>query len=242
MLVTLSGIVTLVSELQSLNTKSPILVTPSPIVTLVSESQQENVLSPIFVTLFGIVTLIRELQYLNASSPMLVTPSPIVTLVSEPQLLNAEPIFTSSPDIVTLLIEEQLLKVLSAIPRIPNKSKLFGIDEEYPLCPTTHPSTNLIFEIDVVSYSLSHLLKAWFPIFMTLFGIMILSNSTHPVNAESPMLNTPSGITIFLIKQSANAPGPMLVTPLGILTFVLPEGQAINLCPSLLSTIPSTDL
>jgi hypothetical protein len=39
MLVTLSGIVTLSSELQSENAQSPMLVTPSGIVTLVSERQ-----------------------------------------------------------------------------------------------------------------------------------------------------------------------------------------------------------
>ncbi len=42
MLVTLSGIVTLVSELHSLNAPSPMFVTLSEIVTLVNELQAPN--------------------------------------------------------------------------------------------------------------------------------------------------------------------------------------------------------
>ena len=50
-LVTLSGIVTLVNELQSENADFPMLSTPSEIVTLVTELQSENADSSMLVTL-----------------------------------------------------------------------------------------------------------------------------------------------------------------------------------------------
>ena len=42
-------------------------------VTLVSELQLRNAKSPMLVTLEGIVTLVSELQWRNAKPPMLVT-------------------------------------------------------------------------------------------------------------------------------------------------------------------------
>ena len=63
-----------------------LLVTLFGIVTLVSLLQPENALSPMLVTLSGIVTLVRPLQPENADFPMLVTLSGIVTLVSPLQL------------------------------------------------------------------------------------------------------------------------------------------------------------
>jgi hypothetical protein len=65
-LVTLFGIVTLVSPLQPENALSPMYVTPSGIVTLVSPLQPENALSPMYVTPSGIVTLVKPLQSTNA--------------------------------------------------------------------------------------------------------------------------------------------------------------------------------
>ena len=72
-------IVTLVRPLQSLNAEAPMLVTLSGIVTLV-RPQFENAYSQMLVTLLGIVTLVRP-QFENAPSPMLVTLLGIVTLV-----------------------------------------------------------------------------------------------------------------------------------------------------------------
>ena len=60
----------LVSLLQYLNGFTPILLTLSGIVTLVRDSQPKNASSPIEVTLSGIVTLVREEQLENASSPI----------------------------------------------------------------------------------------------------------------------------------------------------------------------------
>ena len=62
MLVTLSGIVTLVSPLQPLNAEDPMLVTPLPIVTLVRPLQFSNAEDPMLVTglppsVEGIVTV-----------------------------------------------------------------------------------------------------------------------------------------------------------------------------------------
>ena len=90
MLVTPSGIVTLVSPLHQENAEFPMLVTPMPIVTLVSPLHQENAYSPMFVTLLGIVTLVRPLHSKNAQSPMLVTLSGIVIFVIFAQFLKAE--------------------------------------------------------------------------------------------------------------------------------------------------------
>ena len=56
MLVTLSGIVTLVSDVQPQNAASSMLVTPSGIVTLVSDVQTVNALSPIWVTFLPLIS------------------------------------------------------------------------------------------------------------------------------------------------------------------------------------------
>jgi hypothetical protein len=52
------------------------LVTLSGIVTLLRDEQPLNANPPILVTLLGIVTLLRDLQSENALSPMLVTGHP----------------------------------------------------------------------------------------------------------------------------------------------------------------------
>ena len=53
---------------------SPMLVTLSGIVTDVRELQYSNALLPMLVTLSGIVTDVRALQPSKAKFPMLVTP------------------------------------------------------------------------------------------------------------------------------------------------------------------------
>ena len=53
------------------------LVTLSGMLTLVSEAQYPNAYFPILVTLSGIFTLTRELQLKNAESPIAVTGSPL---------------------------------------------------------------------------------------------------------------------------------------------------------------------
>ena len=63
MLVTLLGIVMLVSPVQPVNALYPMLVTLLPIVTLVSPVQPLNALSPMLVTLLGIVMLVRLEQF-----------------------------------------------------------------------------------------------------------------------------------------------------------------------------------
>ena len=76
-LVTPSGIVTLVTLLHLENTPFAMLVTPSGIVILVRLLHPENAESPILVTPSGIVTLVTLLQFSNAYSPILVTLSGI---------------------------------------------------------------------------------------------------------------------------------------------------------------------
>ena len=60
------------------NASSPMLVTLSGIVTLVREKQFSKASSPMLVTLSGIVMSVREEHQENARSPMLVTPFGIV--------------------------------------------------------------------------------------------------------------------------------------------------------------------
>ena len=74
MLVTLSGIITLVSPVQRAKAYSPMLVTLLPIVTLESPVQPKNASSPMLVTLSGIVMLVRKTQFLNCETPILVVP------------------------------------------------------------------------------------------------------------------------------------------------------------------------
>jgi len=71
MLVTVLGIVMLVSLEQSSKTRFPMLVTPFGMATLVRLAQPEKALSPMFLTLLGIVTLVMFLLSLNP--PILVT-------------------------------------------------------------------------------------------------------------------------------------------------------------------------
>ena len=97
MLVTESGIVTLVSPLQPSNAYFPTLVTLLGIIMLVKPLQPSNAEFPMLVTPLPIVTLVKPLQSLNAESPMLVTLSGIVTLVKPLQPRNA-----LNPMLVTL--------------------------------------------------------------------------------------------------------------------------------------------
>ena len=80
MLVTLSGIVTVMSELQEENARSPMLVTLPGIVMLSSESQPLNAEFPMLVTLFGIVTLVRKSHQLNAQSAIVFVPAFLLVL------------------------------------------------------------------------------------------------------------------------------------------------------------------
>jgi hypothetical protein len=73
MLVTLEGIVTLVSPEHPSNAEYSMLVTLEGIVTVVSPEQPKNAEAPILVTLEGIVMLVRPEQPLNAPFSILVT-------------------------------------------------------------------------------------------------------------------------------------------------------------------------
>ena len=86
MLVTLSGIVTLVRP-HSLNALLPMLVTLFGIVMLVRSLQSLNALVPMLVTLSGMFMLVRPPQPLNALLPMLVTLSLVgITLFLQPNI------------------------------------------------------------------------------------------------------------------------------------------------------------
>ena len=74
------------------------LVTLTGIVTLVKPLQPSKAPPPMLVTLFGIVILVKPLQPSKAKEPMLVTLLPIVTLDKPRQPLKAQ-----YPMLVTLL-------------------------------------------------------------------------------------------------------------------------------------------
>ena len=88
MLVTLSGMVTEVSETQFMKALSSIIVPvrPGRMVTDPREVQRWKASAPMLVTLPGIVTEVREVQPEKAELPMLVTPFGMVTVVSLLQL------------------------------------------------------------------------------------------------------------------------------------------------------------
>ena len=164
MLVTLSGIVTLVSPLQSSNAKSLILVTLFGIVTLVSPLQPSNAEDPMLVTLSGIVTLVSPLQPENAPSPILVTLSGIVTLVSPLQPENA-----SAPMLVTLA-------GIVTSPFTPNISVLLSLDNRRPFedeyLTLSLPITNDVNPLQP--------LNAEDPMLVTLAGIVTLVSPLQP--------------------------------------------------------------
>ena len=81
MLLTLFGIVMVVSPLQPSNAYPLILVTPFGMVTVVRPVQLLNARSPILVTLFGISIEIRLLQFINVPYAIPNVPSSIVILV-----------------------------------------------------------------------------------------------------------------------------------------------------------------
>jgi len=80
-IVTLLGIVIVVSEVHDSNALAPIIVTLLGIVIVVSEVHDSNALAPMLVTLFGIVTVVSLLHPLNVFALMLVTLLVIIMLV-----------------------------------------------------------------------------------------------------------------------------------------------------------------
>ena len=78
----------LVSAVQSANALVPMLVTVSGMVTLVRSVQQMNAKLPMLVMPAGIAMLVSPAVFSKALSPMLVTlPSEGITLVTQP-LIN----------------------------------------------------------------------------------------------------------------------------------------------------------
>ena len=132
MLVTLSGIVVLASELQPENAEDPMPVTLSGIVVLASELHPENAEDPMLVTLSEIITLVSELQPRNAPSIILGTPSGITTLtIFSPfkYMLRFSP---PSPNpiahqLAISLINTSLIELQSSNAYSPMLVTLFGI-------------------------------------------------------------------------------------------------------------------
>ena len=104
MLVTLSGIVTLVRLLHLKNVQLPMFLTLSGISTPARLVHQENAESPILVTPSGIVTLVRLLQLRSASLPILVTPSGMTTSPPGPLYVVKTPFSTTkSPGLLMVV-------------------------------------------------------------------------------------------------------------------------------------------
>ena len=80
--------------LQFVKARPSIFVTLFGMVTEVSSLQSEKVSSPIFVTLFGMVTEVRELQLKKAPPPISVTLFGMVTEVRDLQSEYLQPIIT----------------------------------------------------------------------------------------------------------------------------------------------------
>ena len=103
MLVTLSGIVMIVSLVQSRKAYAPMLVTPSGIVIVVSLLQLENAEYPMLVTLSGIVMLVNpehsEKAELSMIFPLVILTTKDVGLACLATALTfvAEPVILVSP-------------------------------------------------------------------------------------------------------------------------------------------------
>jgi len=102
MLVTLSGIVTLVRLLQLKNILGSMLVTLSGTVMLVRLLQREKAEAPMLVTLSGIMMFVRLLQEAKAPLPMLVTGlNPMVSgMTSPPVASSLQSVIVTSPLVV----------------------------------------------------------------------------------------------------------------------------------------------
>ena len=122
MLVTDSGIVTLVRLLQPENASLPMLVTLSPKIYVVTCEPKMWLIFELYVYVFEttslllMVTLVRPVQSANAEPPMLVTELPMVTLVKPVQYSNAPlPMLVTDSGIVTLVRPVQPLNVSASM-------------------------------------------------------------------------------------------------------------------------------
>ena len=88
-MVTLSGIVTLVRDMQPSKAYSPIETTPLLMFKVSNARQAEKVCLLIDVRLPGIVRVVNDLQSSKAYSPIEVTPSGILMLVKDSHLSKA---------------------------------------------------------------------------------------------------------------------------------------------------------
>ena len=100
-----------------------------------------------------------------------------------------------------------------------------------PFSKAFFPMCVTLFGI-LTDLSESHSQNAQSPMLVTLSGITIEVSDLHPKNAIFPILSTLFGIEIDLMElHSANAPSPMSVTPSGITT--------VSECPRYFCSTPS---
>ena len=110
MLVTLSGMVTPLRLLQSVNAPKPTLVKPFPNSRLDRFTQPENAPLPISLTLSGITASVMLSHPAKALSPMLVTLSAIVTVSKYEQSSNVFLPITVTPFSITMFFTSRFIQ------------------------------------------------------------------------------------------------------------------------------------
>ena len=150
------------------------VVTLLPMVTLVRLVQHKNAYFPMLVTLFGMVMLVKLVQPKNAEFPMLVTLFGMVMLVRLVQPENAE-----FPMLVTLFGMVMLVRLV----QLWNAKSPMLV----PLVITTDFNallfTNEQAKAGMVADSIGQPENAYSPMYVTLFGIMMLLRLVQPRNA-----------------------------------------------------------
>ena len=193
--------------------------------------QSENAYPPMLVTPLGIVTEVKPLQPENARSLMR-SPLVIVTVLSWLLLIwfaaNAgivavsigQPLNAESPMLVTpsgIVIEVKLAQPENA------RSLMRS-----PLVIVTVLSWLLLMwfaaNAGIVAVSIGQPLNAESPMLVTLSGIVIEVKPVQPENAEPPILVTLAGIVIEVkLTLSLNAYSPIPVTVSGIVMVLMYE-------------------
>ena len=156
MLVTLSGMLMLVSDLHPENALFPMLVTLFGILTLAREEQSSNAVYPMLVTLFGMLMLVNDLHLENAEFPMLVTLSGML--------------YDSSSALYAIIM------VLSALNKtLSSYMNDFDSILKEPFQPANgFPSILITLSGILMLVRESHHKNASFPILVTLFGMLML--------------------------------------------------------------------
>ena len=245
MVVTLAGIVTVVSFVQRSKAPALIVVTFAGIVIDARLEQPRNALRPIVVSwLLGAkVTVARDEQPPNASSPMLATPAGILIDLRAGQLLkDLMPIVVTPAGIV--IVESLMQPTNASLPIVVSLLPFAKFTVVSVLQFTNAALMVWTFAGIVIDARDEQLKNALRPIVVTLAGIVIefrfpqllktlspivvrlllwekvtVASLVQPWKARFPILVTLAGILIDLrFVKPKNVSSPMIVTVSGILT------------------------